>query len=104
MLRSRNDGATLDITPADETMVTHSRGAAARRGINTLDDFEGGGKVVLCRLDINASTEPHAALMSELTGCDVGSMDDVCEPAHATLLLSETSGARPRRHDLNRSQ
>ena len=98
-------------------------------GINTLDDFEWGGKVVLCRVDINApldretgglrdvtrlkgcaptvrelaeagarvvllahqggdleyhnyaSTEPHAAVMSELTGCDVGFVDDVCGPA-----------------------
>ena len=98
-------------------------------GINTLDDFEWGGKVVLCRVDINApldpqtgglrditrlkgcaptvrelaeagarvvllahqggdieyqnyaSTEPHAAVMSELTGRDVGFDDDVCGPA-----------------------
>ncbi len=98
-------------------------------GINTLDDFEWSGKVVLCRVDINApldaetgglrditrlkgcaptvrelaeagarvvllahqggdleyhnyaSTEPHAAVMSELTGCDVGFIDDVCGPA-----------------------
>jgi len=98
-------------------------------GINTLDDFEWGGKVVLCRVDINApldretgglrdvtrlkgcaptvreladagarvvllahqggdleyhnyaSTEPHAAVMSELTGCDVRFIDDVCGPA-----------------------
>jgi len=98
-------------------------------GINTLDDFAWGGKVVLCRVDINApldpetgglrdvtrlkgcaptvrelayagarvvllahqggdleyhnyaSTEPHAAVMSELTGCDVGFIDDVCGPA-----------------------
>ena len=98
-------------------------------GINTLDDFEWGGKVVLCRVDINApldpetgglrditrlkgcaptvrelaeagarvvllahqggdleyhnyaSTEPHAAVMSELTGRDVGFVDDVCGPA-----------------------
>ena len=98
-------------------------------GINTLDDFEWGGKVVLCRVDINApldpqtrglrditrlkgcsptvkelaelgarvvllahqggdleyhnyaSTEPHAAVMSELTGRDVSFIDDVCGPA-----------------------
>ena len=98
-------------------------------GINTLDDFAWGGKVVLCRVDINApldketgglrditrlkgcaptvrelaeagarvvllahqggdleyhnyaSTEPHAAVMSELTGRDVGFVDDVCGPA-----------------------
>jgi phosphoglycerate kinase len=98
-------------------------------GINTLDDFDWGGKVVLCRVDINApldpetgglrditrlkgcaptvrelaeagarvvllahqggdleyhnyaSTEPHAAVMSELTGRDVGFVDDVCGPA-----------------------
>ena len=98
-------------------------------GINTLDDFEWGGKVVLCRVDINApldpetgglrdvtrlkgcaptvrelaeagarvvllahqggdleyhnyaSTEHHAAVMSELTGRDVGFIDDVCGPA-----------------------
>ena len=98
-------------------------------GINTLDDFEWGGKVVLCRVDINApldpetgglrdvtrlkgcaptvreladagarvvllahqggdleyhnyaSTEPHAAVMSELTGRAVGFIDDVCGPA-----------------------
>ena len=98
-------------------------------GINTLDDFAWGGKVVLCRVDINApldpetgglrditrlkgcaptvreladagarvvllahqggdleyhnyaSTEPHAAVMSELTGRDVGFIDDVCGPA-----------------------
>jgi phosphoglycerate kinase len=100
-----------------------------RYGINTLDDFEWGGKTVLCRVDINApldretgglrdvtrlkgcaptvreladagarvvllahqggdleyhnyaSTEPHAAVMSELTGCEVGFIDDVCGPA-----------------------
>ncbi len=98
-------------------------------GINTLDDFAWGGKVVLCRVDINApldkesgglrdvtrlkgcaptvrelaeagarvvllahqggdleyhnyaSTEPHAAVMSELTGREVGFVDDVCGPA-----------------------
>ena len=98
-------------------------------GINTLDDFAWGGKVVLCRVDINApldtdggglrdvtrlkgcaptvreladagarvvllahqggdleyhnyaSTEPHAAVMSELTGRPVGFIDDVCGPA-----------------------
>ena len=98
-------------------------------GINTLDDFAWGGKVVLCRVDINApldketgglrditrlegcaptvreladararvvllahqggdleyhnyaSTEPHAAVMSELTGREVGFLDDVCGPA-----------------------
>jgi phosphoglycerate kinase len=98
-------------------------------GINTLDDFAWGGKVVLCRVDINApldketgglrditrlrgcaptvrelaeagarvvllahqggdleyhnyaSTEPHAAVMSELTGRDVRFVDDVCGPA-----------------------
>jgi phosphoglycerate kinase len=98
-------------------------------GINTLDDFAWGGKVVLCRVDINApldpqtgglrdvtrlkgcaptvrelaeagarvvllahqggdleyhnyaSTEPHAAVMGELTGRDVGFVDDVCGPA-----------------------
>jgi phosphoglycerate kinase len=98
-------------------------------GINTLDDFEWGGKTVLCRVDINApldketgglrditrlkgcaptvrelaeagarvvllahqggdleyhnyaSTEPHAAVMSELTGRPVSFIDDVCGPA-----------------------
>jgi phosphoglycerate kinase len=98
-------------------------------GINTLDDFDWQGKVVLCRVDINApldrergglrditrlkgcaptvrelaeagarvvllahqggdleyhnyaSTEPHAAVMSELTGREVGFIDDVCGPA-----------------------
>ena len=98
-------------------------------GIHTLDDFAWGGKVVLCRVDINApldretgglrdvtrlkgcaptvrelaeagarvvllahqggdleyhnyaSTEPHAAVMSELTGRPVGFVDDVCGPA-----------------------
>jgi phosphoglycerate kinase len=98
-------------------------------GINTLDDFAWGGKVVLCRVDINApldkesgglrdvtrlkgcaptvrelaeagarvvllahqggdleyhnyaSTEPHAVVMSELTGRRVGFIDDVCGPA-----------------------
>jgi phosphoglycerate kinase len=98
-------------------------------GINTLDDFDWGGKTVLCRVDINApldkesgglrditrlkgcaptvrelaeagarvvllahqggdleyhnyaSTEPHAAVMSELTGRRVGFIDDVCGPA-----------------------
>ncbi len=98
-------------------------------GIHTLDDFEWGGKVVLCRVDINApldpetggprditrlkgcaptvrelaeagarvvllahqggdleyhnyaSTEPHAAVMSELTGRPVSFIDDVCGPA-----------------------
>jgi phosphoglycerate kinase len=98
-------------------------------GINTLDDFGWRGKVVLCRVDINApldrengglrditrlkgcaptvrelaeagarvvllahqggdleyhnyaSTEPHAAVMSELTGRPVGFIDDVCGPA-----------------------
>ncbi len=98
-------------------------------GINTLDDFAWGGKVVLCRVDINApldkesgalrditrlkgcaptvrelaqagarvvllahqggdleyhnyaSTEPHAAVMSELVGTEVGFIDDVCGPA-----------------------
>ena len=100
-----------------------------RYGINTLDDFEWGGKTVLCRVDINApldkesgglrdvtrlkgcaptvrelaeagarvvllahqggdleyhnyaSTERHAPVMSELTGRDVGFVDDVCGPA-----------------------
>ena len=98
-------------------------------GINTLDDFGWRGKVVLCRVDINApldketgglrditrlkgcaptvrelaeagakvvllahqggdleyhnyaSTEPHAAVMSELTGWPVSFIDDVCGPA-----------------------
>jgi phosphoglycerate kinase len=98
-------------------------------GIHTLDDFAWGGKLVLCRVDINApldretgglcdvtrlkgcaptvreladagarvvllahqggdleyhnyaSTEPHAAVMSELTGRPVGFIDDVCGPA-----------------------
>ena len=98
-------------------------------GIHTLDDFAWAGKVVLCRVDINApldretgalrdvtrlkgcaptvrelaeagarvvllahqggdleyhnyaSTEPHAAVMSELTGRDVAFVDDVCGPA-----------------------
>jgi phosphoglycerate kinase len=98
-------------------------------GINTLDDFDWQGKVVLCRVDINApldrergglrditrlkgcaptvrelaeagarvvllahqggdleyhnyaSTEPHAAVMSELIGREVGFIDDVCGPA-----------------------
>ena len=98
-------------------------------GIHTLDDFAWRGKVVLCRVDINApldketgglrditrlkgcaptvreladagarvvllahqggdleyhnyaSTEPHAAVMSELTGRDIGFVDDVCGPA-----------------------
>ena len=98
-------------------------------GIHTLDDFAWRGKVVLCRVDINApldpetgalrdvtrlkgcaptvgelaeagarvvllahqggdleyhnfaSTEPHAAVMSELAGRPVGFVDDVCGPA-----------------------
>jgi phosphoglycerate kinase len=98
-------------------------------GIHTLDDFDWRGRVVLCRVDINApldpetgglrditrlkgcaptvrelaeagakvvllahqggdleyhnyaSTEPHAAVMSELTGREVGFVDDVCGPA-----------------------
>ena len=98
-------------------------------GIHTLDDFDWQGKVVLCRVDINApldpetgglrdvtrlkgcaptvrelaeagarvvllahqggdleyhnyaSTEPHAAVMSELTGRPVSFIDDVCGPA-----------------------
>ncbi|MGE5229352.1 MAG: phosphoglycerate kinase [Deltaproteobacteria bacterium] len=98
-------------------------------GIHTLDDFAWRGKVVLCRVDINApldretgglrdvtrlkgcaptvreladagarvvllahqggdleyhnyaSTEPHPTVMSELTGRDVGFIDDVCGPA-----------------------
>ena len=108
-------------------------------GIHTLDDFAWRGKVVLCRVDINApldpetgalrdvtrlkgcaptvrelaeagarvvllahqggdleyhnfaSTEPHAAVMSELTGRPVGFVDDVCGPAarQATGRLSD---------------
>ena len=98
-------------------------------GIHTLDDFAWRGKVVLCRVDINApldpetgglrdvtrlkgcaptvrelaeagarvvllahqggdleyhnyaSTEPHAAVMSELSGRPVAFIDDVCGPA-----------------------
>ncbi len=98
-------------------------------GIHTLDDFAWRGRVVLCRVDINApldpqtgalrdvtrlegcaptvreladagarvvllahqggdleyhnyaSTEPHAAVMSELTGRPVAFVDDVCGPA-----------------------
>jgi phosphoglycerate kinase len=98
-------------------------------GIHTLEDFAWAGKVVLCRVDINApldletgglrdvtrlkgcaptvrelseagarvvllahqggdleyhnyaSTEPHAAVMSELTGRTVAFIDDVCGPA-----------------------
>jgi len=98
-------------------------------GIHTLDDFDWRGKLVLCRVDINApldpetgglrdvtrlkgcaptvrelaeagakvvllahqggdleyhnyaSTEPHAAVMSQLTGREVGFIDDVCGPA-----------------------
>jgi phosphoglycerate kinase len=98
-------------------------------GIKTLDDFEVGGRVVLCRVDINApldsgtgglrditrlrgcaptvrelaedgarvvllahqggdleyhnyaSTEPHAAVMTELIGRPVRHIDDVCGPA-----------------------
>ena len=98
-------------------------------GINTLDDLDVRGKVVLCRVDINspidpatgelrdttrlrgcgptvrqlaeagarlvllahqggdleyhnyASTEPHAAVLSELVGRPVAFIDDVCGPA-----------------------
>ena len=98
-------------------------------GIHTLDDFDWRGKVVLCRVDINApldratgglrdttrlrgcaptvreladagarivllahqggdleyhnyaSTEPHAAVLSDLIGRPVGFIDDVCGPA-----------------------
>jgi len=97
-------------------------------GINTLDDIDVAGKVVLCRVDINSplgpdgglrdttrlkgcaptvselagsgakvvllahqggdleyqnygSTEPHAAVLSELVGRPVQFVDDVCGPA-----------------------
>ncbi len=109
-------------------------------GIHTLDDFAWGGKVVLCRVDINApldpetgglrditrlkgcaptvrelaeagarvvllahqggdleyhnyaSTEPHAAVMSELTGRDIGFVDDVCGPAAREAVGRLTGG------------
>ncbi|HET6495189.1 MAG TPA: phosphoglycerate kinase, partial [Thermoleophilia bacterium] len=102
---------------------------AVKYGINTLDDLDVRGKVVLCRVDINspidpvtgalrdttrlrgcaptlrelaesgarlvllahqggdleyhnyASTEPHAAVLSELIGRPVRFVDDVCGPA-----------------------
>jgi phosphoglycerate kinase len=109
-------------------------------GIHTLDDFAWGGKVVLCRVDINApldqesgglrdttrlegcaptvreladagarvvllahqggdleyhnyaSTEPHAAVMSELTGRRIRFIDDVCGPAAREAVGRLTDG------------
>jgi len=109
-------------------------------GIHTLEDFDWGGKVVLCRVDINApldpetgglrdttrlkgcaptvkeladkgarvvllahqggdleyhnyaSTEPHAAVMSELIGRPVDFIDDVCGPAARDAIRALSSG------------
>ena len=109
-------------------------------GIATLDDLDVGGKVVLCRVDINApldpetgglrditrlrgcaptvrelaekgarvvllahqggdleyhnyaSTEPHAAVMSELVGRPVVFVDDVCGPAARGLIHGLNDG------------
>jgi len=119
-----------DIAVFDETIAKSTDGRdAVKYGIHTLEDFDWRGKVVLCRVDINApldpetgalrditrlkgcsptvkelaeegarvvllahqggdleyhnyaSTEPHAAVLSELTGRPVAFIDDVCGPA-----------------------
>jgi phosphoglycerate kinase len=109
-------------------------------GVNTLDDVAVAGKVVLCRVDINApldpvtgglrditrlrgcaptvrelaekgarvvllahqggdleyhnyaSTEPHAAVMSELVGRPVAFVDDVCGPAARDCIRALADG------------
>lgn len=111
-----------------------------KHGIKTLDDVEVAGKVVLCRVDINApldretgglrditrlrgcaptvrelaerdarivllahqggdleyhnyaSTEPHAAVLSQLVGRPVAHIDDVCGPAARAAIAGLADG------------
>ncbi len=111
-----------------------------KHGINTLDDLDVAGKVVLCRVDINspidpasgelrdttrlqgctstarelsakgarlvllshqggdleyhnyASTEPHAAVLTELVGRPVRFIDDVCGPAARAAIAALEPG------------
>ncbi len=63
-------------------------------GIHTLDDFEWGGKVVLCRVDINAPLDPETGGLRDVTrleGC-APTVRELAEAGAKVVLLAHQGG------------
>ncbi len=63
-------------------------------GIHTLDDFEWGGKVVLCRVDINAPLDPETGGLRDVTrleGC-APTVRELAEAGARVVLLAHQGG------------
>jgi phosphoglycerate kinase len=63
-------------------------------GINTLDDLDVGGKVVLCRVDINAPLDPQTGGLRDITrlrGC-APTVKELAEKGARVVLLAHQGG------------
>jgi phosphoglycerate kinase len=63
-------------------------------GINTLDDVDVGGKVVLCRVDINAPLDPQTGALRDITrlrGC-APTVRELAEKGARVVLLAHQGG------------
>ena len=63
-------------------------------GIHTLDDFEWGGKVVLCRVDINAPLDPDTGALRDTTrlkGC-APTVKELADKGARVVLLAHQGG------------
>ena len=63
-------------------------------GINTLDDIDVGGKVVLCRVDINAPLDPKTGGLRDITrlkGC-APTVRELAEKGARVVLLAHQGG------------